>query len=183
MRCALKFTPEDCAPGAQSYAGAMKKIAALLFLSAALALRAAELLPIEKQVADAIQSERLTVVHFWAPWCSTCRSELASNGWTTFLKDNPNVKTIFVTVWQGPDGDGRPMLAKYGVGAQKNFELLVHPNSSVFNDEKMKSFMGQPVNSIPATWIFREGKMLYALNYGELRFPILQQLIEDAAKD
>ncbi|MEY4939052.1 MAG: hypothetical protein RIQ93_787 [Verrucomicrobiota bacterium] len=161
----------------------MKKIVALLFFSTALALQAAELLPIEKQVNAAIQSERITVVHFWAPWCSTCRTELSSKGWSTFLKDNPDVKTIFVTVWQGPDGDGRPLLAQHGVGTQKNFELLVHPNSSVFNDEKMTSFMGQPVNSIPATWIFRESKMLYALNYGELRFPILQQLIQDAAKD
>jgi thiol-disulfide isomerase/thioredoxin len=160
------------------------KIAAVLLLAfAAVAVRAAELLPIEKQVVAAVESEQVTVVHFWAPWCSTCRSELASNGWSNFLKDNPKVKTIFVTVWQGPDGDGRPILAKHGVGPQKNFALLVHPNSSIFNDEKMRTFMGQPVHSIPATWIYRGGKMLYALNYGEMRFAVLQQLVHDATKE
>lgn len=161
----------------------MRKFAALLVFVMIAGLRAAEMLPIEKQVAEAIKSPKITVVHFWAPWCSTCRSELASGGWSTFLKANPEVNTIFVTVWQGPDGDGRPILAKHGVGAQKNFQLIMHPNSSVFNDEKMTAFMGIPVNWIPATWIFREGRMLYALNYGELRFPVLQQLIQDAARD
>ncbi len=162
----------------------MRKFAALLGFVAVLAgLRAAEMLPVEQQVAEAIKSPKITVVHFWAPWCSTCRSELASGGWTAFLKANPEVNAIFVTVWQGPDGDGRPILAKHGVGPQKNFQLVVHPNPSVFNDEKMTAFMGIPVHSIPATWIFRESKLLYALNYGEMRFPVLQQLVQDGARD
>ena len=27
-------------------------------------------LPIEQQVAKAVEADRITVVHFWAPWCS-----------------------------------------------------------------------------------------------------------------
>ncbi len=48
----------------------------LLLLLACLPLRAAEPLPIEKEVAEATRSEQVTVVHFWATWCSNCRAEL-----------------------------------------------------------------------------------------------------------
>jgi hypothetical protein len=44
----------------------------------------------------------------------------------------------------------------------------------------MTTFLGQPMGWIPATWIYRDGKVRYALNYGEIRFPILQQLVDDA---
>jgi thiol-disulfide isomerase/thioredoxin len=150
-------------------------------LLASVMARAAEWLPIEQQVAKAVQSERVTVVHFWAPWCPNCKAELASNGWSKFIKANPDVDFIFVTVWQGEEGDGRAMLQKYGVGPQKNFSLLVHPNPSRTTGEKMTTFMDMPVSWIPSTWVFRAGKVRYAMNYGELRFPILQQLVRDSS--
>jgi hypothetical protein len=43
----------------------------------------------------------------------------------------------------------------------------------------MSRFLGLPVTWLPTTWIFRDGKLRYAFNYGELRFPIVQQLIRD----
>lgn len=61
-------------------------------------------LPIEEQVAAAIKSPELTVVHFWAPWCSNCQAELKSGGWKTIIEANPNVHFIFVTVWNDKDG-------------------------------------------------------------------------------
>ena len=45
----------------------------------------------------------------------------------------------------------------------------------------MTVFLGQPVSWIPTTWVFRDGNLRYALNYGELRFPLLQQLIRDSS--
>ena len=45
----------------------------------------------------------------------------------------------------------------------------------------MTQFLGLPITWLPTTWIFREGQLRYAMNYGELRFPILQQLIRDTA--
>jgi hypothetical protein len=45
----------------------------------------------------------------------------------------------------------------------------------------MTEFLGLPVTWIPSTWVFRAGTLCYALNYGELRFPMLQQLVRDAA--
>jgi thiol-disulfide isomerase/thioredoxin len=136
-------------------------------------------LPIEKHVAAEAAGNHVTVVHFWAPWCSNCKAELSKRGWSDFITVNPNVKVVFVTIWH--DKDGKDELAKFGVGEQPNFVLLHHPNSARSGDDKMKSFMDLPVTWIPSTWIYRDGKLRYALNYGEIRFPLLQQLVRDAA--
>ena len=41
--------------------------------------------------------------------------------------------------------------------------------------------LGIPISWIPSTWVFRQGKLRYAMNYGELRFPMLQQLVRDSS--
>jgi hypothetical protein len=33
---------------------------------------------------------------------------------------------------------------------------------------------------IPATWLYKGGELRYALNYGEMRFEVLQQFIADS---
>ena len=158
----------------------MKRLLVLFVLLASLARADATVrLPVEQQVAEAIKAPQVTVVHFWAPWCPNCAAELKNNGWSTFLDTNFDVNFIFVTVWNAEDG--RAMLQKNGVGTQKNFDLLLHPNASRNADDKMTSFLGLPITWIPTTWVFRDGKLCYALNYGELRFPLLQQLIRDAS--
>jgi thiol-disulfide isomerase/thioredoxin len=160
----------------------MNRLVTLLALCVlAVRLAAAEVLPVEQQVAEAVKASRVTVVHLWAPWCSNCKAELAKNGWSSFLEVNPDVDFIFVTVWGGEAGDGRALLAQNGVGAQKNFSLLVHPNGSRKKESMMTSFLGMPVTWIPSTWVFRDGQLCYALNYGELHFPMLQQLIRDSS--
>ena len=143
--------------------------------------RAAEWLPVERQVAEAIKSDKPTVVHFWAPWCTNCYGEISKpDGWGKFITTNADVNVIFVTSWNGGQGDGRALLEKHGIGPQKNFQLLLHPNGARRDEDRMRSFLGYEVNWIPATWVFRAGKLRYALNYGEVRFPILQQLVKDA---
>lgn len=145
----------------------------------AAAERAPEWLPVEQQVAEAVKSEKVTVVHFWAPWCSNCNAELSKQGWSNFIAANPKVEFIFVTIWHRDD-HGRELLEKNGVGPQKNFRHLVHPNGATREDTRANSFMGVPLTWIPATWVYRKGYLYYALNYGELRFPVLQQLINDS---
>jgi hypothetical protein len=145
-------------------------------------LRAAETVDVERQIAAAIKSPDITVVHLWAPWCPNCNAELANHGWSTFIGANRDVKFIFMTTWRAPNGtDGRSLLRRNGLGAQPNFKLYVHPNPSFKEGERLETFLGLPVSWLPATWIFRDGKLLYALNYGELHFPMLQQLLRDSS--
>ncbi len=154
-------------------------LAFLLVTRVALAAPAQEAwTPIEQQVADAVAAPSVTIVHFWAPWCSNCQTELANNGWKNFLAVNREVKVIFVTIWN-PE-DGREPLAKQGLIDQANFQLLHHPNGARAKDERVNRFLGQPINWIPTTWIFKDGQLRFALNYGEVRFPLLQQLVRDA---
>ena len=44
---------------------------------------------------------------------------------------------------------------------------------------KIHQFEGLPVSWIPTTWVFKGGNLRYALNYGEMRFPVLQQFLQD----
>jgi len=151
----------------------------LAFLALTLGL-AGQTPDIEAQVRNATKSDEVTIVHLWAPWCPNCKAELANDRWSGFIHANPDVTVIFVTVWAGEQGDGRALLERYGVGNQPNFKLLMHPNTSRSKGEKLTMFLGQPVSWIPTTWVFRAGTLRYALNYGELHFPMLQQLVRDA---
>ena len=156
----------------------MKKNLIVLFLAAAALsspLLAAS--PAEQQVAEAVKAQGLSVVHLWAPWCSNCQAELKSGGWTKTVKNNPEVKFYFVSVWNSGE-DGRAMLAKYEIAQQPNVTILADPGPR--GAEHIKQFAGLPLSWIPTTWIFKGGELRYALNYGEIRFPVLQQFIADS---
>ncbi len=151
----------------------------LLALLAVAWLRAES--PAEKKVLDAIKSPQLEVVHLWAPWCSNCQAELKSGGWSKIVDENPNVKFCFVSVWN--DGqDGRAMLKKFGIADQTNVTILADPGPRRA-ENKIKQFAGLPLSWIPTTWIYKNGDLRYALNYGEVRFPVLQQFLEDSQSE
>ena len=133
---------------------------------------------LEQRLAEATRSKKVTVVHLWAPWCSNCRAELAGGAWSRFIGANPDVNFVFVTVWNA--GDGREVLKASGVGAEPNFQLLLHPNPSRKRGEMVSELLGLPISWIPSTWVYRDGTLCYALNYGELRFEVLGQLIRDS---
>jgi thiol-disulfide isomerase/thioredoxin len=134
--------------------------------------------PAEQKVWDAIKSPEPTVVHLWAPWCSNCQAELKSGGWTKMINDNPQVRFYFISIWN--DGqDGRAMLNKFGITNQQNVTILADPGPRR-GESKIKQFAGLPVSWIPATWIYKGGDLRYALNYGEIRFLVLQQFLADS---
>jgi thiol-disulfide isomerase/thioredoxin len=133
--------------------------------------------PAEQQVVEAIKAPNVSVVHLWAPWCSNCQAELKSGGWTKMVKDNPQVKFYFVSVWDAGD-DGRALLAKYSLTNQPNVAVLADPGPR--GSGHIKQFAGLPVSWIPTTWVFKGGNLDYAMNYGELHFPVLQQFIADS---
>ena len=150
----------------------------LTALVAAASLRAES--PAEQQVIEAIKAPELSVVHLWAPWCSNCQAELKSGGWLKMVKDNPQVKFYFVSVWNGGE-DGRAMLTKFQIADQPNVRILADPGPRTGN--KIKQFAGLPLSWIPTTWIYKGGDLRYALNYGEVRFPVLQQFLADSKSE
>ena len=154
------------------------RLSILAALFAAASLRAE--LPAEQKIRDAIKSQELSVVHLWAPWCSNCQAELKSGGWLKTIKDNPRVKFYFVSVWNG-GGDGRAMLTKFEIADQPNVTTLADPGPRGSNH--IKQFAGLPLSWIPTTWVYKGGDLRYALNYGEMRFPVLQQFLEDSESE
>jgi thiol-disulfide isomerase/thioredoxin len=158
----------------------MKRLTWLLALLTAGLLRAADapVDPLEQQVAGLVAGPQVTIVHFWAPWCPNCRAEMGPDGWAKFLAANPEVKVVFVNIWhKGQDPAAK--LAAAGLGAQPNLVLLTHPNPSRLEADRLNTFLGLPLSWVPATWIFRDGRMRYVLNYGEIHFDLLQTLVGD----
>jgi hypothetical protein len=137
--------------------------------------------PAEQAVLAAIKSPEITVIHLWAPWCSNCQAELKTGGWAKVVRDNPTVKFCFVSVWN--DGqDGRAMLKKFDVADQPNVTILADPGPRR-GENKIKQFAGLPLSWIPTTWIYKAGDLHYALNYGEVRFSVLQQFLADSQSE
>ncbi len=156
----------------------------LVFLAAGL-LRAADAPrdPLEKEVSALIAGPQVTVVHFWAPWCPNCRAEMSPDtGWARFVGANPGVKVVFINIWHKGQ-DGRAALEAAGLGAQSNLLLLAHPDGSRVAADRLNSFLGLPITWIPTTWIYRDGQLRAAFNYGEIRFPVLQQMVDDARNE
>jgi thiol-disulfide isomerase/thioredoxin len=136
--------------------------------------------PAEERVAEAIKAPGISIVHLWAPWCGNCKSELKNGGWTKMVQENPAVKFYFVSVWNNGD-DGRALLATYDIAGQPNITILADPGPR--GTGHITQFAGLPLSWIPTTWIFKGGDLRYALNYGEIRFPVLQQLIADSSSE
>ena len=134
--------------------------------------------PAEQKVAEAIKAPTLNVVHLWAPWCSNCQAELKSGGWQKTIKENPQIRFFFVSIWNSGD-DGRALLAKHEIADQPNVTIVADPGPRRGTD-KLTRFLDLPVSWIPATWIFKGGDLRYALNYGEVRFDVLQQFFADS---
>jgi thiol-disulfide isomerase/thioredoxin len=137
--------------------------------------------PVEQKVLEAIKSPDLSVVHLWAPWCSNCQAELRNGGWLKTVKGNPQVKFYFVSVWNNGE-DGRAMLQKFQIADQPNVTILADPGPRK-GENKIKQFVGMPLSWIPTTWIYKGGDLRYALNYGEVRFDVLQQFLEDSKSE
>lgn len=135
----------------------------------------------DQQIAAAIKAPDVSVVHLWAPWCSNCQTELKNGGWLKIVKANPQVKFYFVSVWND-GGDGKSMLQRFQIADQPNVTILADPGPRRGNN-KIKQFAGMPLSWIPTTWVYKEGDLRYALNYGEVRFDVLQQFIEDSKNE
>jgi thiol-disulfide isomerase/thioredoxin len=157
----------------------MKRIAAVVLSFFCVSAVVAS--PIEQQVSDITKTPGVSVVHLWAPWCSNCLAELKSGGWPKMIKDNPDTQFVFVSIWNAGD-DGRAMLKRHEIADQPNVTILADPGPRR-GDGKLTRFLDLPVTWIPTTWVFKGGDLRYALNYGEVRFDVLQQFITDSMSE
>lgn len=157
----------------------MKQIILALLVAVGSSVRAQEAaVAMEQQVAAITAGAQVTIVHFWAPWCANCKAEMQPAGWAKFIAANPEVQFVFLNIMHR--GQDPSLVLKAGeLGGQPNLRLLTHPNPSSKADDKLKQFLGLPITWIPTTWIFRDGKLRFALNYGEARWPVLQQFVDD----
>ena len=133
----------------------------------------------ERELREIVDQEKVTVVHFWATWCPNCWFEHEDDGWRNFVKANPEVDVVFVSIWGSKPNDERE-LAKYGMNDLPNFQIMRHPNQTRRGDDRVNTLLDLPVTWLPTTWVFREGRMRYAINYGEVRFGMLQQMVNDS---
>lgn len=137
--------------------------------------------PAEEQIAEGIKAPGLSVVHLWAPWCSNCQAEMKSGGWMKMVKENPETHFYFVSVWNNGE-DGRAMLKKFGIDDQPNVAIVADPGPRS-GSGKITRFLDLPVSWIPTTWVYKGGDLRYALNYGEVRFDVLQQMLVDSTNE
>lgn len=176
------------AAGQVAHITAMLRFAAGLFL----ALSAAAFLPasaaeppaataegVEARVRSLIAAPEVTIVHFWAPWCSNCRAEMTSDGWARFISEQRDVTFVFINIWHRGQ-DPQPKLRDGALGGQPNLVLIDHPNPASRAAERLNTFLDLPITWVPTTWVFRDGKLRFALNYGEVRFDLLKTLVDDA---
>lgn len=134
---------------------------------------------VEPALREALKnSQGISVVHFWAPWCGNCKNELRPDGWAAFVKDHPNINFYFVAIYNGGENGVRE-LASAGIQPNEHVVVTADPNPRR-GEGKTERFLSLPISWIPSTWIFKNGTLIAALNYGEIRFPILNQLVEDA---
>src|SRR3954447_22805019 len=96
----------------------------LILFASALSMHAES--PAEQAIVQAVKSTEPSVVHLWAPWCSNCQAELKSGGWLKAVKENPQVKFYFVSIWNNGE-DGRAMLKKFEIADQPNVTVLADP--------------------------------------------------------
>ena len=102
---------------------------------------------------------------------------MKSGGWLKAIKENPEVKFYFVSVWNAGD-DGRAMLERFEIASQPNVTILADPGPR--GPDRIKRFLDLPLSWIPSTWVFKGGELRYALNYGEVRFDVLRQFLADS---
>lgn len=132
----------------------------------------------DAEIAAQVAGPQVTVVHFWAPWCANCQAEMVPSGWAAFIAANPDVQFVFLNVWHRGQNPA-PRLAAGALGTQPNLLLRTHPNPASKGAERVNAMLGLPITWLPTTWVFQAGRLRYALNYGEVRFAMLQQMIDD----
>lgn len=135
----------------------------------------------ERQVYEIISGDGYYVVHFWATWCHNSRSELDRGIWPRLIHANEEVEFIFVTI-RDEGKTGADMLADYNI--PERVQLFGQEENGSRRLARNRMFMGLPSYWTPTTWVFHQnGKLAYAINYGEVDENHFQTLLDNLKKD
>lgn len=132
----------------------------------------------ERAVATAVARGGIQVVVFWADWCGNSISQL-ERGLADAIAKHEDVGFTFVSLWAS-GASGLDTLRAYGI--PERAEVVAQPGvgQDAPKEYRDTQFLGLPVTWIPTTWVFREGRLAYAFNYGEVTREQLDTAIEGA---
>lgn len=137
----------------------------------------------EQRVQEIITERGYHVVHFWAPWCHNSMHELRAGWWDELVDENPDVTFTFVT-FRNEGLLSAETLQRYDI--PDRVVRLVQPGPTSRDDQTPRDrlFLGLPVTWTPTTWIFhRNGQLAYAINYGEVTKPMMEELLAGLSKE
>lgn len=120
----------------------------------------------EQHVRDILDEGEIEVVIFWAAWCGNSISQL-ERGLAEAVQEHEDVGFTFVSLWD-EGRDGADTLRAYGIPSRARVLAQPGVGQGAPKEERRKAFMGLPVTWIPTTWVFRNGTLAYAFNYGEV---------------
>ena len=132
----------------------------------------------ERAVHSAVERGGLQVVVFWAPWCGNSISQL-ERGLADAIRENDDVGFTFVSLWASGD-DGIEELRAYDIPERATVVAQPGVGQDAPKEERDTMFLGLPVTWIPTTWVFRDGSLATAFNYGEVTRDQLQQALDGA---
>ena len=132
----------------------------------------------ERAVAEAVASGGVEVVVFWAAWCGNSVSQL-ERGLAGAVEEHEGVGFSFVSLWD-EGRSGADTLRAYGIPARARVLAQPGVGQEAPKDERDTRFLGLPVTWIPTTWVFREGTLATAFNYGEVTRAQLDAALEGA---
>ena len=129
-----------------------------------------------------LDEDGIYVVHFWAPWCHNSKAEFR-NGWHRVVEENEDVEFIFVTVFN--DGEiGEATLERFSIPDRVIRFAQPDDGPSTVRANRRRVFLGRPLLWTPTTWIFhKNGRLAFALNYGETTVELMNELLAIARKD
>lgn len=103
------------------------------------------------------------ILHFWAAWCSACKSEIPE---LQAFYEQKNEDTIFLSINSDPDYPFEKLVRENGI----TYPILLDKNSKLANKYR--------ILTVPTTFIVDEEGVIVQIHYGPITKEGLNKLIE-----
>ncbi|MEL6616872.1 MAG: thioredoxin [Bacteroidota bacterium] len=135
----------------------------------------------ERAVADTVARGGIEVVVFWADWCGNSISQL-ERGLADAIREHDDVGFTFVSLWAS-GASGEATLREHGIPERASVLAQPGVGQEAPKEDRDMRFLGLPVTWIPTTWVFRQGRLATAFNYGEVTREQLDSALAGARSD